>query len=1851
MKKIIYTLAMTLLPLTLFGQSYSSLWKKVADAQAKDLPKTQADLLRQIAAKAEKEAQYGHLLKAQLMQASVNTQVSPDSADLEIGRLEQRAQAAKDPVAKAVYASVLGKIYQLRPGEEGKSKSWFARSMEQPELLARHTGSEYEPALLNGIDSKIFYDDLLHVIGFEAADYTTLREYYTRNGNRAAACIAACYEIMAKRQNDKLECRKSKYLHTVDSLIREYADLREAGELAIEHYNFMSQSNDATVEERINYINYALSRWGAWPRMNILRNAQSDLQLPSFNINIGDFMFLPDAERMVRINSIRNISELNVNIYRVNVDGNTTLDPNDKDDYAKLQKLLVPGAVQSITRRYIGQPAWKENYDSITLAKMPVGMYLIEATTDNKDVPPQRMLLHVSNLFVMHEALPDKTLRFVVVNATTGKPVSGAHLVLTTAPVYDNAKATIDRLTTNKHGEAYYQWKRSRPEVYVYTDDDRACGVFPLDSYYSHWEKPNENKRLSLFTDRGIYRPGQQVQVAAIAWHIDQRALKSNALANEQITLRLADANGREVATQKVMTDRFGKASATFTLPQSGLTGQFHLTANGAQTGTATSFSVEQYKRPTFQVEFEPYGKEYHAGDTVMLKGTAKTYSGVPVQGAKVAYSVSRRSSLWWRWTGNDDTDNLLTDSLTTADDGTFMVRVPMHYPDNQLLDRPVLYNMVVSAKVTDLAGESHEAETALPLSNRSSFLTADLPTKVLRDSLKTLTFSRRNVAGQEIEGIVRYRIDGGPWKIAAANKAVSLEQRLSSGKHLLEGICETDTVKQQFVVFSLTDKKPAVETHDWFYVSAGQFPADGKPVYLQMGTSDDDVHVYYSVTSGNKILDKGSRVLSNEVQTEKLTYTPAMGDGITINLAWVRRGRLYEHTVQLQRPLPDQRLKLSWKTFRDKLTPGQKEEWTLQIVAPDGKPAQAQLLAAMYDKSLDAVRPFNWHFDNSYSLSTTWARWDGGSNQTVGLYGFQPIKALPERELSFNHWDEQMFEFANPYVFYTRSKPVMLTGFSRSVKIRGTKAMAEPLSAMAATDQVMRSKTGGAAQEASIDMDAGSGALAENAVVSNTTPEQGKGEVQLRENFNETAFFYPALTADAQGNVAIRFTLPESVTTWRFMGLAHDEQMNYGQIAAEAVAKKTVMVQPNLPRFIRMGDKALLATRIANTSERKASGTLRLQLLTPETETLVCEWTKPFALEAGQSESYSFDVDADQVAGQGKGNTLFIVRATASGKGFSDGEQHFLPLLPNREYVTTTVPFTQNGAGTKTIDISRLFPVDDRNNRLTVEYTQNPAWLVVQALPTVATPDDHNAISLATAIYANAIAQRLLTSSPKIAETIRLWQQETGKETSLMSSLQKNKDLKTLVLSETPWVAAAESESAQKQQLAAFLDKNTADYRLSTFTARLNELQNPDGSFSWWPGMRGNTYMTMAVVKTLTRLNAMIGTQVATHDMLNKAFAYLDRRMAEEVAELKKMEKKGGKRLQPSETACNYLYANALAKRPETENTRYLVALLDKMPTDLTIYGKAGAAIILAQYGKMKHAADYLQSLEEYTVYKQEMGRYYDTRKARYSWFDYKIPTQVAAIEAIKALKPSDTQVVEDMQQWLLQEKRTTGWSTPLNAVDAVYAFLARQDGTADMSKLATDDTADLRIDGKAIDLPKATAGLGYVKTTLQPAGGKTFAAVKADSGTSWGALYAQYWQKATDVETTASGLQVKRELLSADGKTAPNHLKVGDKVIVRITLTADRDYDFVQVQDKRAACLEPTEQLSGYRGGYYCAPHDNETKYYFDRIAKGKHIVETTYYVDREGNYTSGICTVQCAYSPEYSGREAAKSLQVTR
>ena len=1797
------------------AQTYDNLWKQAEINAQKDQPKSEIAVMKKIIAKASAAKDYGQLLAAEMRQMTLWKEISVDSLEPNVKRMEAEVLKVNDPALKAVRYAVLGKVYCDM--NEKKSQEFFKKALEQPELLARHTSAEYVPLTLKGVDGSSFNNDLLHLIGFEADSkeaYLQLYTYYNKVGNRGAACLCAYKLIEKYRQDDVREVKKSKYLQTIDSLIQVYQDIPEAGELAVEHFRFMEGATDAKPQDKLNYINYALSRWGEWSRMNELRNAQKRLTEPMFRVKDMPQVLRPGEKVWVQLD-VRNLRNLKISISRLNITADNDYNAQDEATYKMLLKKTTKLHQKDFSRNYYGRPNYEEVKDSIEIGgNLPLGAYLMEVTSDNAGIAPQRQLFYVSNLAVMIQQLPDDKHRYVVVNATDGQPVPGAKIML-----YDRdydvktgkwKRLVHARLTTDENGEAYF--KNVDGNVLISTNSDKFTPArYIYLSRTRYYEQKDNETKYQVYTDRSIYRPGQKVHATAISYIVKKGLDASVPGKSMELKFVLSDANWKQVAEQKVTTDEYGTASVDFELPKEGKTGQYSISVNGT---ASEYFRVEEYKRPTFEITFPKVNEKYTWGDTVVVKASTKTYAGVPVQGAKVEYQVTRRNQLWW-WGAGSAGQLVKTDSCVTREDGTFDVEIPLEaslsgkdeadMSDFMRIAR--FFNFEVSAIVTDISGESHEGVMSLPLGTKPTILTVNLPKRIETDSLKTVTFAYRNASGMPISSRLKYRIDKGEWKDAEANAPVSIKEYASSassslvwksGVHQLEAICGQDTLQQKFTLFSMKDTHPVEPTTEWYYQTAKTFPRDGKPVYIQVGSSENGAHIVYSIIAGNKLLEKGAWELGDSIVTLPFTYKEEYASGIVLNYSFVKQGKCYTRMMSIARPLPEKKLNIAWKTFRNRLTPGQKEEWTLKITTPDGKPAKAQLMSVLYDKSLDQIAPHSWKMSLGFSQWLPSCFWTSNLwYYKMDLLGVYPTKYFDQKQLDVDKFDGKYFSY------YAYMQAVELSKLERSsggtvesVRIQKDEVVREEAKVIRIRGSKM-TRVGAAAPSANKVFDVVE-EMPQFAGGSGSDAGQFLDKVQVRENMNETAFFYPALESDNNGNVAIRFILPESVTTWKFMGLAHDKEMRNGLLVDEAVAQKTVMVQPNMPRFLREGDKSTIVVKLFNTSDKKVSGNARMQILDPETNKVVWQKTQNYSIDAEGSATISFDV-------QGLKEGVYINKVVAAGNGYSDGEQHYLPVLSNLELVVNTLPITLHQKGEQNFDLSKLFLNKEGKQakgteeaKVTIEYTNNPSWLMVKALPAISNPDEENAISLMSAIYANTITTHI------------------QKTLSLDNHSQKNLSQESI--------------------------------RLQNQVEKLKKLQNPNGSFSWWKGMKGSRYMTTSVAEMMVRLNAIAGVQKSTAKMLTSAIDYLSWQTAQEVREMKKQEEKKQK-VNPSEQALHYLYILSMDGRkmkPNLEQDKaYLLDKMSKMTCDFSIYGKARAAVVLARNSQQnaayrEKAGEYLQSVNEYAVYREEMGRYYDTRKALYSWRNYKIPTQVSVIEAMQMLKPNDKQTIEELQRWLLMSKRTQVWDTPVNTVDAVYAFMKGNE--SNWSRKA--ENAVLKLDGKLLPMPQDSTTLGYVKT--EKAGkASTLSINKKSDYTSWGAVYAEFKQPLSEIASLESGIKVSRKV--ENQKKA----KVGDKIKVIITITADRDYDFVKIVDKRAACLEPVNQLSGYQWGMECyvSPKDNTTNFYFDRLSKGKHFVEMEYYVDRKGDYQSGSCTAECTYSPEFGGRTEAYKMTV--
>lgn len=1852
------------------AQTYDNLWKQADIIAQKDQPKSEIGVMQKIISKASAAKDYGQLLAAEMRQVMLWKEISADSLTPNVKRMEAEALKTNDPMLKAVRYAVLGKVYHdnlygievdeasLEQREDAsyyqsqrkvnlkKSREFFKKAMAHPELLAKHTSTEYVPLTLKGVDGSSFKNDLLHLIGFEADSkeaYLQLYTYYNKVGNRGAACLCAYKLIEKYHQDDVREVKKSKYLRTIDSLIHVYQDIPEAGELAVEHFRFMEGATDAKPQDKLNYINYALSHWGGWSRMNVLRNAQKRLTEPMFSVEDMPLVLRPTEKKWVHLN-VRNLQNLKISISRLNITADNDYNAQDEATYKMLLKKTTKLHQKDFSRNYYGRPDYEEVKDSIEIGgNLPLGAYLMEVTSDNTGIAPQRELFYVSNLAVMIQQLPDDKHRYVVVNATDGQPIAGAKIELYDQR-YDfktkkDKRIVHARLTTDENGEAYF--KNVDGEVLVSTNNDKFTPAkYIYLSRTRYYEKKDNETKYQVYTDRAIYRPGQKVHASAISYTVKKGLDASVPGKSMELKFVLSDANWNQVAEQKVTTDEYGTASVDFELPKEGKTGQYSISVNGT---ASEYFRVEEYKRPTFEITFPKVNEKYNWGDTVVVKASAKTYAGVPVQGAKVEYQVTRRNQLWW-WGAGSAGQLVKTDSCVTREDGTFDVEIPLEASlsgkdetdMSNFMRIARFFNFEVSAIVTDISGESHEGVMSLPLGTKPTILTVNLPKRIETDSLKTVTFAYRNASGMPISSRLKYRIDKGEWKNAEANAPVSIKEYAASassslvwksGVHQLEAICGQDTLQQKFTLFSMKDTHPVEPTTEWYYQTAKTFPRDGKPVYIQVGSSENGAHIVYSIIAGNKLLEKGAWELGDSIVTLPFTYKEEYASGIVLNYSFVKQGKCYTRMMSIARPLPEKKLNIAWKTFRNRLTPGQKEEWTLKITTPDGKPAKAQLMSVLYDKSLDQIAPHFWNLSLGFYQSLPDCYWeDNLTFRSFCLNGAYPTKYYDEKGLDVDKFDGKFFSYYAYMQAVELSKlERSLGGTVESVHIKKDELVKEEGRVMKTRGSNMN-RVAAAAPSANKVFDVVE-EMPQFVGGSGSDVGQYLDKVQVRENLNETAFFYPALESDNNGNVAIRFTLPESVTTWKFMGLAHDKEMRNGLLVDEAVAQKTVMVQPNLPRFLREGDKAVLVTKVFNTSDKKVNGEARMQIIDPETGKVVWQKSQKYNVDANGTATLNFDVE-------GLREGTYINKVVAAGNGYSDGEQHYLPVLSNQELVVNTLPITLHEAGKKDFDLSRLFldkngkqVKEDRFTKVTVEYTNNPSWLMLKALPSISNPTEEDALSLMAAIYANTLSRHIQKTTNVNAKDIDDASGLTSASDTLLTKVNK-------------------------------------------YVALLKKLQNKDGSFSWWKGMSGSRYMTSAVAEMMARLNAIVGRQSSTASMLSGAIDYLRQQTAREVKTMKEDEAKAAQKAArngkkgeayqatPSEVALHYLYIVAMdgtcvkLKAPALNDMDYLLGKLKKMTGSLTIYGKAKAAVILALNYDYKTAADYLKSMEEYSVYREDMGRYYDTRKAYYSWRNYKIPTEVAAIEALQALDAqtisaslsassaiSKQQTIEEMQRWLLMSKRTQEWKdNPVNVVDAVYAFM--QGNEKNWNRQA--DNAILKLDGKTLPMPKDSTTLGYVKT--ERAGMATQLSIdKKSDYTSWGAVYAEFKQPISEIANAESGIKVTRKVTSK--------AQVGDKVKVVLTIVADRDYDFVKVIDRRAACLEPVNQLSGYQWGMGCyvAPHDDATNFYFDRLSKGKHVVEIEYFVDRQGEYQSGSCSAQCTYSPEFCGREGGYQLRI--
>ena len=1881
--KIRYLSLIVLLVMSVFApmqaQTYDNLWKELEVLERKDLPKSVISEAMKIYDKAKAEQNVPQMMKAYLTAMQYRSLLTPDSLKVDMNGLEQWASQTGSMEDKAILYSILGEM--TMPADVKKGLGYLQASLKDKDRLLLIPVEKLRPMVRVGEASKRYFRDNLYNLlarraiqimqqyRWQAAakanqtnslsvDMTDMDQFVTYQFVPVSDCdltaaVMQTYQSLLKAYDTETE-REGWLLTGIDALnylyrnfsgnfsndvcqqelrkwIHTYPAVKTVPEAYLALAQFLQYQNNQV--ERLRIVREGIAGYPRYEGINQLKNIEKEILNASLSLEIATAY--PGEQQSVKVN-YKNLTGITLQLYKVNLPVTSAVLQNRtthfESKYARLQReehfSLKP------TTDYL-------NVDTtLTIQAPQAGIYFLKAVPDGKKGVSDGTLMNVTALKTIYRPLPDGTLELVVVDAVSGQPVSEAEVTIYTEK--GGGYSPQQTYQADKQGTLKLDFLNSNKYWYnAHTAADNAMPILNLWKNDYYYKESKRKEVLQLFTDRSIYRPGQTVYVSGLAYEMEKDSTR--VLADKKYTVSLYDANNNETGKVEVRTNGFGSFSGQFVLPSPCLTGYFSLRA----ADTSVSFKVEEYKRPTFDVTFEPVKVEYQVGDSIEVVGMAKTFAGAPVQNARVHYNISRSYAWVWRFMGRGSA-RWEGEAMTDAD-GKFSV--PVHFEiDSDRRESPLwYYTYNIQADVTDGAGETQQANLSLPLGSTSMVLNMDnLPDNLVKEKKLEIKLTAMNLSGEPVDTPVTYQVvemeeqkDGQEKEgrkvltgTVEANKSFVPEAiyALPSGNYRLKLSAKDTqgrecTASKNFLLFSLNDKRPPFVITDWFYQDGLEFDA-ASPATVYIGSSEKNVYLLYDVFAGNKRLESKRIELSDSVVSFRFPYKKEYGDGILVSMAFVKDGRLYSHNARIMKPAPEKKLQLKWTTFRDKLRPGQQEEWKLTVLYPDGSPAEAEMLATMYDASLDKIysaHKLDFGVDFHYVVPLTY--WNTSYMRNAYLYVDFPLKRLRAVPL----------EYSELIIPSTGRMEAMVVGYGGSpratlagaLKIRGRSAANAVMNQEAVTDMVLQEEMVETSAQEKVEMGS-SEELAET------------GDIQIRENFAETAFFYPQLRTNEKGEVSISFVLPESLTRWTFMGLAHTRNVDYGKIEATATASKEFMLQPNMPRFVRVGDKANIAASLMNLSDKGVKGTVRMELFNPETEKVFYSQKQKFDVKGGETGHVNFTFEvSDKYA-------VMACRMVADGDTFSDGEQRYIPVLTDKQWVTETVPLNVNGEGAHTFSLENLFNKHSKTaseQRLTVEFTAHPAWYAVQALPVVANPQNEDALSWATAYYAHSLAAFIVKENPRIKQVFDSWKAQGGTKETFMSNLQKNQELKNILLAETPWLTEATNEAEQKQRIATLFDLNTMNSQLAVSVEKLGELQNADGAWSWYKGMQGSRYVTTQVMEMLVRLNALTHQDADSRmqPMIQKGFEYLGKQAAEEYKSMKEAEKKGAVGLRPSEQVLRYLYICALdGKAPVDEKVnRYFIDKLSGEGKELTIYGKALGAIILQQAGKVAEARLFMQSLMEYSVVTDEMGRYFDTPKARYSWFSYKIPTEVAAMEAIQRIT-KDTKAIDEMKRWLLKQKQTQTWETPIATADAVYALMAT--GASDL--LANTGGVEITL-GKEVIRTPADNAIGYIKKTVSGdvMNIKKVSVDKEGTGMGWGAVYAQYLESMDQIGEQGNGLSVSRQLYKGDealNESAP--LKVGDKITVRLTVKADRDMDFVQIKDDRAACMEPLQAVSGFRWsnglGYYQATKDASTQFFIDQMRKGTYVIEYQVYVNRTGEYQAGIATVQSAYAPEFGG-----------
>jgi hypothetical protein len=1615
---------------------------------------------------------------------------------------------------------------------------------------------------------------------------------------------------------------------------------------------------------------------------------------------------------------------------------------------------------------------YKEQKFATAGAALPIGYYLVIVSSQATNPTKEKAGAVTSYGFIGASELSAVNRRddatgaaqLLVLQRQNGAPLAGVQaratyqyydrkaskwVTKTGAATQTNATGETALLTPESTNADQSDYNNRINAVHIWRGND-TLRLTNINGYYRpDRPQPEQGQRRTfLFSDRAIYRPGQTLYFKGIL--TETLRAKTSLVTGQPVSVRLVDVNGQTVQTLPFTTSEFGSFNGSIVLPTGLLNGEMSLQTDHG----SLSFAVEDYKRPTFLVSIDSVPGRPALGQPLTINGRARAYSGQATDGATVSYRVTRRVLFplfdygyggRGRYVpgGNRGTQEIAHGTTTTDAEGKFSLTftpplVPKTPGPRRGWEPGYLFE--ITADVTDAAGETRTGTRAVSIGRNPLSLRLVGPEEADKAKLPTYTLLSTNATGEPLPAAGALRLLArrfrpnppgvpGPAPETEENEAkpellktlafdtktssvLDLKAALSAlptGRYRLEAFApETDTTHLNFTLYDSQAATVPFATPDWF-VALADTVAPGQPAGLLLGSSEAGARILLEVEREGKLLRQEWLTLNaNEQRRLSIGSGPATALGpLYIHTTQVRDNRLYRHDATVQVAEKPQPLQLSIATFRDKLQPGQKETWRVTIRQANGKAADAELLATLYDQSLDVFRPHSFM----------------GLNLGVGYY--------PAR---FG-WQGNFGEMSSEVLLSPESSdgvdgveyPILLSnaggsgygggGISRAlsgrvpgvnVRARGNAspmAVAAPApmasAAMADSKQLNEVSVVGYGTQTRTDV-TGSVSTAKPA-----TPDLST--VPTRSDFRETAFWQPALRTDKNGDVVLEFQMPEAVTRWQLLALAHDKNLHSGQLARQLVTQKEIQITPNAPRFFRQGDTFTFPAKFSNLTDHATSGTAQIFLLDAATgqdittqllkgpaqqsvsaaahQSAALGWEislpndfAPAAVTYRVVVSSSLSVDSDKEAGKKaskrkKGLTTDNQQLTTT---YSDGEENTLPVLPNRILLTESLPLPIVGPGSRTFELSKLTSTSSptrRNYSLTLEMTANPAWYAVQSLPYLMEYPYECSEQTFSRLYANLLAAQILKSNPRFKTILAEWtrQAQSGtaqQKNALQSKLAQNQELKNLLLQETPWVRDAQDETARLARLVELFDETRLKSETSRALLKLQRMQLPGGGFPWFDKMPDDRYITQLIVAGFGKLKKLGAFDASTNDVardiLQNALRYLDAELADDYTRLRKIK---GIKLADNhlgDQQIQALYARSFwpqqaeATASKSAFTYYREQTAKYWPAQ-TRYLQAQSALALFRHNaKAPAAAEILRALAENALHSPELGMYWKEVRSGYYWREAPTETQATLIEAFDEVK-NDQKSVDEMKLWLLKQKQTHNWESTRATADACYALLLRGSDW-----LAPTQPLQITVGGQAVKPEAAQAGTGYFKTSwtaaeIQPAQGKV-TLTKPDAGVAWGALYWQYFEDIDKVTPATAALSLERELYretrTASGPvleklTPTSPLKIGDALVVRLVLRTDRALEYVHLKDQRAAGLEPIAQTSGYRYqnglGYYESPRDAATNFFLSEVPRGTHVFEYRLRASQAGDFSGGLSQVQCLYAPEFGAHSAGVRLRV--